>query len=363
MDSETRMNFPRERRRCGSLDILKLILAYGIAFFHLGQPIPPGPTVSVQVFFLISGFFLGRKFYARSYPDPEGYTAWNYTLDHIKALYPHYLFSLAAMFLYDLARDLLYLIPEPSLAKLSDIAQDLYYQIPDLFLLQSSYRFHESLNYPLWQLSALLIAGYFLYALLCRDEKLARRILFPGGILMILSLLNTGVDLWANYGPLYIPLLRAVCPMCVGVLTYCFTGTALYQKLTRYRTAGNIASVLCLVSLFVYADRAGIFLITVPILILVCWNEDSWLSRLSDRPWSRFAGKFSYAVYLNHALIARFTIAVLITNAQKIGLLTESWQQGLTFFLLLTAYSTVTVTLVDRWRKRRGIPASCMAGH
>lgn len=302
-------------------------------------------------------FFPGAGIFARSYAAPERYTAWNYTLDHVKVLYPHYLFSLAAFFLYELARDLLYLVRDPSFPKLADIALDFYRQIPDIFLLQSSYRFHESINYPLWQLSATLIAGYFLYALLCRDEKLARRILFPGAILMVLSLLNTGVDLWANYGILYVPLLRAICPMCVGIFTYYFTTTEYYQTWKAHPIAGNIASILCLIALFVYRELSGIFLITIPCLVLVCWDENSWLSRLTDRPWSRFAGRLSYAVYLNHALISRFTVAVLVTRAQKIGLLTEDWQQGLTYILLLTAYSALTMTLVDRWTAKRPVPA------
>ena len=34
--------------------------------------------------------------------------------------------------------------------------------------------FHDSVNYPLWQLSALLIAGYFVFALLRQKEALAQ---------------------------------------------------------------------------------------------------------------------------------------------------------------------------------------------
>ena len=56
----------------------------------------------------------------------------------------------------------MHLAMSPSWDKVSAIALDFYNQIPDLLLLQSAYRFHESLNYPLWQLSALVIAGFAL---------------------------------------------------------------------------------------------------------------------------------------------------------------------------------------------------------
>ena len=50
------------KKRIYSIDVLKLVFAYIIAFFHFGTTIAPGPTVAVQVFFIISGFFLGKKF-------------------------------------------------------------------------------------------------------------------------------------------------------------------------------------------------------------------------------------------------------------------------------------------------------------
>ncbi len=49
-------------KRLYSIDFLKLIFAYVIAYFHFGHTIAPGPTVTVQIFFFISGFFLAKKF-------------------------------------------------------------------------------------------------------------------------------------------------------------------------------------------------------------------------------------------------------------------------------------------------------------
>ena len=66
------------KKRIYSIDVLKLVFAYIIAFFHFGTTIAPGPTVAVQVFFIISGFFLGKKFYARSFADGgKSYSAWD----------------------------------------------------------------------------------------------------------------------------------------------------------------------------------------------------------------------------------------------------------------------------------------------
>ena len=56
-------------KRIYSIDLFKLVFAYVIAFFHYGTTISPGPTAAVQIFFLISGFFLARKYYSRSHAD------------------------------------------------------------------------------------------------------------------------------------------------------------------------------------------------------------------------------------------------------------------------------------------------------
>lgn len=341
-------------KRIYSLDFLKLLFAYIIAFFHFGTTISPGPTITVQIFFIISGFFLAKKYYSRSHGNHgESYDQWDYTLDHVKSLYPHYLFSLVVIFLYMLARSVLELVREPGMDKLSTIALDIYNQIPDLLLLQSSYRFHESMNYPLWQLSALVIAGYFVYGLLCHNEKLSRKLLFPAAILMVTSLLNTGVDIWSNYGIFYVPLLRAFSPLCIGVLAYYFTTTPYYEKVKSRKIPFNLAVIASLVSIFIFADRGNIFLITTVVLLWGCWDESSWINWLLNRKIFRHWGNLSFAIYCNHALIARFIQARLLPRMDL-----AAWQQNILYFGLLTLYSVFTLFLVEKWKAHRAKQAA-----
>ena len=340
-------------KRIYSLDLLKLVFAFVIAFFHFGTDVAPGPTITVQIFFIISGFFLGKKFYSRSHGDPEKrYSQWNYTVDHVKSIYPHYLLSLVVIFLYMLARSVLDFLGSPSFQKLSAIAVDCYNQIPDLLLLQSAYRFHESFNYPLWQLSALVIAGYFVYGLLCHNEKLSRTMLFPAAILMIQSLLNTGVDIWSNWGPFYLPLLRAFSPLCIGVLAYYFTTTPYYAMVKSKRVPFNLAVLLSLISIFCFGDRANIFLITTVVLLWGCYDPHSWINALLNHKIFKHCGDLSYAVYLNHALIARFLQARIFSRMPL-----PAWQQNGIYFVLLLLFSIITTFLVNKWKGRsRHVP-------
>lgn len=343
-------------KRLYSLDFLKLFFAYVIAFFHFGHTIAPGPTVTVQLFFFISGYFLARKFYARSAKDGgSSYSAWNYTLDHVKGLYPYYVASYVMFFLYVTARAAAVFLASPSAEPVRETLGLLYDQIPNLLFVQSAFYSHDSMNYPLWQLSALIISGYFVYALLCHNEKLSRQILFPAAILMTLSLIQSGAELDANYGPVFVPLLRAFCGLSFGVLVFVFSTTKYCAAIKSNPVAFNMASLLSLVCIFLFADRGGAHYITGALLILGCLEESSWINRLLNRPCFRHCGKLSYSIYVNHALICRFTNGFLAAQMDRLSQL----QKDLVFFLLVTVFSVFMMVAVDfvmaRWAKQKAL--------
>lgn len=341
-------------KRLYSLDFLKLIFAYVIAYFHFGHTIAPGPTVTVQIFFFISGFFLARKYYSRSYSDGGAhYNQWNYTLDHVKGLYPHYVFAYALFFLYNTARAAVVFLHAPSFQPIRETLLSLYDQIPNMLFMQSAYHFHDNMNYPLWQLSALVIGGYFVYGMLCHNEKLSRQLLFPAAILMAQSLLHSGVGLDDNYGPVYMPLLRAFTGLSWGVLVYYFTTTSCYALLKQKYTLFNIAATISLLCIFVYADHGNIHYITGCLLILGCYEKESWLNKLLNHAVFKHCGKLSLSIYLNHALVCRFTNGWLFPHLDGWGLSTNRLQKDLIFFFLLTIASAAALWLVEVWLLRR----------
>lgn len=341
-------------KRMYSLDFFKLLFAYTIAFFHFGVTLSPGPTATVQIFFFISGFFLAKKFYARSHAgQASGYNQWNYTLDHVKGLYPQYLLSYVMFLLYETVRAAVLFLQSPSAQQLKDALTIFYDQIPNLLFLQSAYYFHDNMNYPLWQLSALVIAGYFVYGLLCHNERLSRQILFPAAILMTVSLLHQGIATDGTFGFLYMPLLRAFAGLCFGVLVFYFTTTPYWEKLRSRRVPFNLAVLVAVLCVFVYADHANIHYVTAALLILGCYDGGSWLNKLLNRPLFRHFGKLSYAIYANHALICRFTNGWLFPHTDAWGISISRPVRCLIFFLLLTVYSVFTLFLLEAWRARK----------
>lgn len=336
-------------QRIYSLDCLKLLFAYLVAFAHFGAAVPVSGGLVVRLFYIISGFFLARKFCEKKQTGKiEEYTQWHYTADHIKSLYPHYVFSLIMLGLYYVLEKAVTFWRQPSISQLSAIAKDLYGLIPEFFLLQNAGFFGGGINYPLWQVCLLVICGYFIYGLLCANEKLSRDLIFPAAILMIQAFLETDIPPWGIKGFFYVPILRAFSPLCIGVLAYYLTQTAVYQRITiSKRWLLDLGSVYALITFFLYKDYNNIFLITFVVVILALYDEKTWLNKLLNKKiFKRFA-PFSYAIYLNHALIIEVLDERIFPRLSRMldCTLTET-HKNLLFFIVLTVYSVITLVLV-----------------
>ena len=343
-----------EKKRVYSLDLIRLYLCIVIAFYHAEMHLEPGADVAVLFFFVVFGFFLAKKFYEAPGEKP---TAWRYTVDHAKTIYPHLVFSVTVYYLYRLAR---YILVEGILQHSEDWAfraiKDLYLLIPEYSMLLSAYHKYMSPNFALWQLSAMFICGYFTYALLHRDEALARRILLPGAILMGASM-NASRDLWENVGPVYMPLVRAMVPMCVGYFLYYFTTTPVYAALKKHRIAFDAATVLSLIAIPTFGTVENIIYLTLGIVVLACWDPGSLINRVLDHRCFRRCGRLSMAVFLDHMMIARIVINPVTEAFSAMGITLQTWQTGLIYFVLMMLYSFCSSWLVDSctaaWRRKR----------
>lgn len=339
------------KNRIYTLDVFKLLLAWQIALGHIRIHVPPSSAVSVDIFFIISGFFLAHKFYASTYGKGEsGLTAWDYTLGHVKTIYPHFLFSLLMFLGYVLARKLILWAMSPSLSGLYDMGASIYDEISVALLLHSSHYFVDSLLYPTWQISALLIAGYFVYELLRQNEGTTRRLVLPAAVILVQSLMASGVDYFDHFGFFYLPLLRAFSSLGLGVLTYYFSTTDACTKLREHRTALNIASLLGILGILLYEGRGRTYLVLFPLILLVCLDPGCWLNRVLNKKVFSLCGKLSLAVYLNQTFIINFCENQILP---RFSLPTPAI--GILLVVLLTVYSLCTVKIVDWIVARRKI--------
>ena len=340
-------------KRIYSFDVFKLYFAYLIAVFHFGAEIVPGPGVTVQLFFIISGFFLGKKFYTKYQADPNNtYDQICYTKDHIRSLYPHYIFSLIILTIYTIIAGIITFVRDPDPYHIVMTVKEVYAAVPELFFLQNAGCFGGGTNYPLWQLSTLLIAGYFIYGILYKNEKLAREFILPAAILMIQAFLYTTEDIRGNFGFFYIPLIRAVSPVCMGVLAYHFTTTHYYQYIKSKKLLFNLASIFCFLSIYAPLGYHNIYLITFVILLFALDDPETWISKLLNREIFKNCGQLSYALFLNHAVVInvlRDQIYPLVFGS--VETLPIKLLKYAIFFVVLTAYSCFTIPLVKKLTK------------
>lgn len=345
-------------KRSYSLDLVRLFLAYVITLFHFDHTIPPGPTVTVQIFFVISGYFLARKYYTHSHEDRGAtYSPLRYTLDHVRSFYPHYLLAAGLFLLYTLTRASLVFLRNPSARGLWDLSTLIYDQLPDALFLQASYQYAANLNSPTWQISALIIAGYFVYALLCHNEKLSRTILFPGAIIMTQSILVDCNDLFARIGPIFLPLLRAFAPMCMGVLTYSFSQSSYCAQLKQSKFIFNLLTLLALPMMIFFEDRNGLHLIWSALLILGCTEPSSALERLLGHRIFAGCAKLSYVIYLNHALISRAYINIISKLILKAGIVLGDTINCIVYLTILTLACLLLMWVMERLTTRHRVRA------
>lgn len=339
-------------KRIYSIDFIKLLFAYIIALGHFGAQLSPGGYVTVQIFYTISGYFLATKFYKRSYGNVDKkYNQIHYTIDHVKSLYPHYLFSLIVLALYRMIQQLLLFFLNPSYNQITTIKDFLFGLIPEAFLLQNTGFFGGGINYPLWQLCGLIICGYFVYGLLCFNEKLSREMIFPASILLIQVILNTDIYVWGSFGPFHVPLLRAFSALCVGVLIYNFTTTSYYQTIKSKKFIFNTISILSFISIFLFTNYRNIYLFTFFFAFLGFIDSNSLINKILNRKIFKHFGNFSYAIYLNHALIKfilndyGFSIISKVFNIT----ITNNYK-NLIFLISLTIYSVFTMLIIQKMK-------------
>lgn len=339
-------------KRIYSIDFFKLLFVYLIALSHIDIRIP-GYECAVVFFFILSGYFLARKFYSKKAANIP-YSGAQYTLDHIKSLYPHYILSFAVMLAYFCVRNAYHIHTGITTATpWADMPTKIYNLIPELFMMQNIGFFDGGINYPLWQVSTLVISGYFIYTLLRYNEKLSTQILFPVAILLIQVYLKGDIDTFGTVGIFYIPMVRAFSAISFGVLVFKLLHSEIYAKnFAQHKLALNICSILSLVTVFVFHDNQ-ILLITSVFIIAALVEPTSWLNKIFNHKIFSSFGELSYAVYLNHALIVWFMYDFAPDIFRVLSIPSNTFITGAVFFTGLTVYSVITLALVKLFKKKR----------
>ena len=171
------------------------------------------------------------------------------------------------------------------------------------------------LNGLTWYISALLIAGYFIYWLLKNKRKTYLEFIAPLIIFLIYSyyaFCGVGIDFHLAWiGITLHSILRATGGLSIGCILYMASKRCGTKKLTAAGVGFiSIIEIFLLIGLgfvlFGRTEKNSTDLLALPIfaiLILIEYNGWSWLSRLFNHKAFGFLGNLSLSMYVNQSLI------------------------------------------------------------
>lgn len=289
-------------KRVHSIEALRFLLMLLVAVWHFdsGMGQMQHGYLAVDVFFILSGFFLYRSATKR-----EAANSLDYTWNKVKRFYPETIVVLVPLLVISWSR----VLKEP------------HRLLNDLFFVTSSSVFGGGWNAPLWFLHIMILSGALLYPLCKNWPRISIPALLPSVFLFPMTyLLNIGdgrLECSGVIGPFDCSLLRGLSEMSLGILAAVFwerKGNSIMdskegQWLVNILSLVGILGVITLV--FIHPDYDRYVLLFAVFVIIGCMDSRCILNKL---PWPRlwdYLGSLSFEIYLVHFAIMKVLVRYL----------------------------------------------------
>ena len=227
-----------------SADAVKGLMILLVIFHHSCLlPFIHHGYLGVDVFFVISGFYLMRH-----YSFNKGTTAVQYTAERVRKTYLPYLFAFILACALDCKRLVSFQGFDGFVETFAPVASFLTLTEGLEFLVHTPIILTGG-----WFLSVLIIGGFLLYGLIDYDERLATKVILPFGIIAGYTFLftrnNASVESWYAVGAVSMPLLRGCADMGTGILMC----SAIQNNQEWINKKRKSFTILSLVSLILFA--------------------------------------------------------------------------------------------------------------
>lgn len=324
-----------QSNRNGAIELWRFILIGAIGIMHFSNsyygssPYFGGAYVATEFFFIVSGYLLFVSFY-KNRAREEKINAWQFTFHRIKNLYPCYLLSFLVLFCFIMVQDK---------ASLSTWITNFSQSAWELSFLQiSGLKGFRLFNYPAWYISAMLIVGYFIYALLELNEKKFAKLYMPLAVLGIYCFFSKNaenIDVWGGAKILDISdaLMRAFAGMSLGGI--CYYASLLIKKKQRSSVVrvllsiGELAAFLLSIFLMNQKGHTQIdfyIILLLAVGITLSFSEQTYITKLLSKQPIVWIGKLSYPMFLNQIFVI-YLIGAYLNQL--------SYSKGIVIFMMI----------------------------
>ena len=215
-----------------------------------------------------------------------------------------------------------------------------------------------------WYCSSLLISGFVIYYLLCRNRKRYLYFIAPFSCLIIISNIIHSVgnlNRWSQFDTfISTGTLRGFAEMSLGIICY-HVYVYLIEKMDgRFKLISTSIELLCIFTLFkmIFVDGPSqsdsACVVFAAVLITSLFIGNSYISRFSNNPVFRYLGKISISIYLTHSVFLKMNW-MIITNA-------EGKKEELLFCLFVILFSCIFTAFIEKmlgWIKNIKKESAC----
>jgi len=322
--------------RISSIEFLRFVFMVLICLGHYGNINIPHFYLGVEFFFIVAGVFLYKAFV--NHPD---LTAGKFSANRLKKLFPEYIIVLFIMLIMDLV----------------------YYNVKCIDISWFDYTHHFVVNSlmledigafpgqlptgPIWFISVLVIAGYFIFALLRRYGDSYLKIWMPLSIVFIFTYIFTQFSninrVTESTQFFHWPLLRGYADMCLGVII----GLIIFSKNRSPLLHPRLFDLFAIISfpLLVHTilstqsyDQYA--LIYMSFIIIACLNNECFINKIFK--WGNYLGSITYEMLLLHIPVA--TIWNYISSSMDLPL----WLNIIIYLLLVVVVSMIFKSAYSR---------------
>lgn len=282
-------------KRNNSLDCVKFIFTLIIVLHHFQPHINVKAInlgyICVEMFFMISGFFLYKDFKNNS----SSQSATEYTLKRVKKMFPIYVVGLSATLL---------------IKQICDFSTYNFVEFfRELFLIQGtgiSFGTGGNLNGHYWYLSVMIIGGYFIYYLLCRDKEKYLKFTAPLIIILTYAFLNGKLENWSNFLFFHLPMWRGIAAMSIGTIIAYYIDTEMFIKAIKQYNNNKylfwfLETILYIVTvcLIIFKNNYEFLSILLfPMVIVFTQMDNSLINKLVGKKVFSELNQYSYAIYI-----------------------------------------------------------------